>query len=202
MKQLSSRSSKQARRLRLESLERRDLLALSTAIQGFVFHDLNRDGNSGDLGTNHVADIEVNLLDAEQNIVATADSDPNGSFLLETTAPGIYTISLELPEGIVLGPLGLSGDPIGNDVDPATGKSAPFEVTGGELFHFAAGVYSADGTGAIEGFVWDDLNANGIQDSGEPGISNVEVQLENIYYPGFPIWVEPGTAPSLNRSLS
>jgi hypothetical protein len=34
-------------------------------------------------------------------------------------------------------------------------------------------------TGKIGDFVWNDLNANGIQDKGEPGISSVTVQLKN-----------------------
>lgn len=32
-------------------------------------------------------------------------------------------------------------------------------------------------TGQIETFVWDDLNGDGIQDAGEPGIGNVQVEL-------------------------
>jgi len=34
-------------------------------------------------------------------------------------------------------------------------------------------------TGKIGDFVWSDLNSNGIQDAGEPGIYNVTVQLKN-----------------------
>ena len=39
--------------------------------------------------------------------------------------------------------------------------------------------FGLKGTGEIGDFVWNDLNGNGIQDAGEPGIPNVTVQLFN-----------------------
>jgi len=43
-----------------------------------------------------------------------------------------------------------------------------------------AGTAAAAGTGTIQGFVWDDLNRNGIQDAGEPGAAGVTVGYQQI----------------------
>ena len=50
-----------------------------------------------------------------------------------------------------------------------------------------AGTAAAAGTGTIQGFVWDDLNRNGIQDAGEPGAAGVTVGYQQIIdgRPGF-----------------
>ncbi len=63
------------------------------------------------------------------------------------------------------------------------------EVTGVEFFQFAnePGItytfdelFSRPAPGSIGDFVWNDLNGNGFQDEGEPGIANVNVILQEV----------------------
>ncbi len=67
----------------------------------------------------------------------------------------------------------------GGGIGMTTNTSPTFTVTGDDTdpdpWEIDAGVY---GAGTISGEVWEDLNGNGVQDGGEPGIAGVEVCLE------------------------
>ncbi|MFN0200920.1 MAG: SdrD B-like domain-containing protein, partial [Bacteroidia bacterium] len=65
-----------------------------------------------------------------------------------------------------------------NDADAATGYTALFTLTAGQQkTDIDAGAYSTRAT--LGNFVWNDLNKNGQQDSGEEGLSGVTVKLYN-----------------------
>ena len=63
-----------------------------------------------------------------------------------------------------------------SDADTTTGVTATTTLSAGETdLTWDAGMYLPEAT--IGDFVWNDVNKNGIQDSGEPGIPGVTVQL-------------------------
>jgi hypothetical protein len=66
---------------------------------------------------------------------------------------------------------GIPGD--SSDADPATGWTAPTTLISGENdLSWDAGLYRRPRLGD---FVWVDLNGDGIQDAGEPGLEGVTV---------------------------
>ena len=68
-----------------------------------------------------------------------------------------------------------SDDTLDSDASPLTGKTGNYVLpTNTNNPTVDAGLYQP---ASIGDFVWNDLNANGVQDSGEPGIANVPVQL-------------------------
>lgn len=64
---------------------------------------------------------------------------------------------------------------------PATGRTASFTVNAGDQITYVdAGVKTQVSTnGSIGDYVWNDINKNGIQEAGEPGIAGVTVRLIN-----------------------
>ena len=97
---------------------------------------------------------------------------PDGNYILQfietpwtVPAVGVHAITL----------LNVGAAATDNDVDPIAGTSAAFNVSGGAMeMDIDLGLYFAT---AIGDFVWEDLNGNGLQDGGEPGIDGILVTL-------------------------
>jgi hypothetical protein len=151
-----------------------------------VWFDTNGDGNQ-DSGEPGVAGVTVTLYDqVTGNIIAVTTTDANGNYLFNNLPNGTYQVGFSAPAGTVLSP-NVGGTTPGNgttnsDADPATGKTGTITISaaGTQITGIDAGVKN-DPKGAIGDFVWNDLNKDGIQDAGEPGIPGVTMQL---YDPG------------------
>ena len=143
---------------------------------GRVRADLNRNGviEPNEPG---VPDVRVFVVDFE-GLQRTAVTDAGGAYQLEAPvlAGDSYAITVDLatlPPGLELSPL-LSGENGVLVVDvpaDAVGES----VRTGLDFGFAARVDA----GVIGDFVWHDVNCDGIQDAGEPGLDDVRVVLRD-----------------------
>lgn len=81
---------------------------------------------------------------------------PEGDYYLTMTAIGDVTIAASTGQQVF---------------DPLTRRTATFHVTGGSQTN-AAVTLTTDSPITAGGRVWHDFNANGVQDSGEPGIPN------------------------------
>jgi len=66
-------------------------------------------------------------------------------------------------------------DAIDSDISTSNGRTSSFTATG-VVSNLAAGYLVP---GSVTTFVWDDQDADGIQDAGEPGLSNVTVTLRS-----------------------
>ncbi|MGC3964666.1 MAG: SdrD B-like domain-containing protein [Rhodocyclaceae bacterium] len=159
-----------------------------TRIPVVVFEDGNNDG-SPQAGENGIPNVIVRLTgtDAAGNtvdIVATAVSGQPGHYEFRNVPPsgaGGYVITETQPSGYAPGKANANGNP--GVVDPSgdgniirnvtiAAGSAPL-VTG--EYYFGELVF-----GGISGRVFYDRNGSGIQDSGEPGIAGVTVQLTGV----------------------
>lgn len=97
---------------------------------------------------------------------------PDGNYILQyietpwsDPAVGVHAITL----------LNIGAAATDNDVDPIAGTSAAFNVSGGAMIvDIDLGLYFAT---SIGNFVWEDLNGDGFQDAGEPGIDGVLITL-------------------------
>lgn len=131
----------------------------TASVGDFVWHDLNGDGIQ-DPGEPGIPGLMVFLEDSGSNPVARVQTDANGRYLFSGLCPGNYLIEIVATPCFV---------PMYSPV----------------LFTLGAGTqnlsvdfgYSQIGTASIGDFVWDDLNADGIQDPGEPGLEGAIVRL-------------------------
>lgn len=141
----------------------------------FVWVDLNANGiqDAGDLGK---PGVTVNLLNAGGSVIATDVTDINGLYLFENLVPGTYSVEFVAPSGYLISPQDQgSDDAKDSDANTANGKTGPYTLVSGETnLTVDAGLYKL---ASIGDFVWNDKNADGKQDVGEPGIPGVTVKL-------------------------
>ncbi len=159
----------------------------------FVFYDANANGQQ-DFSETGIANVTVKIfLDADANGVAdsptpvattvTADgsgSNPAGFYRFDNLTPGTYIVQVDTTSPALAG-LPQTTDPDFDGV-PASPSTNPVDnadslviVTSGSSY--AGADFGYQPPGAIGDFVWLDLDQDGVQDSGEPGIAGVTVQI-------------------------
>ena len=176
---MGRRKRRPVRRLVNEVLEARHLL--TAEIEGFVWNDWSRDGHRGKPDKEYrVADVTVNLLTDELELVSSTETDEEGVFEFSNAEAGRYILEFVAPDDTVFTQPLNSSDTKDSDADPSTGRTAAFTVRDGDkIDDIDAGVFAPTGSSNVIGQVWDDRNADGIKDPDERGIANAEVQLEN-----------------------
>ncbi len=157
----------------------------AASLGDFVWNDLNANGIQ-DPDEPGIDGATVKLLDANGNLLATTTTgdDPNtpgiqnGYYAFTGLTPGDYKVMFVTPGGFdAVSPFQVGNNPaIDSDADPANGlMSDVVTLAAGENNPtIDAGFYKFAGIGD---FVWNDLNANGIQDPNEPGIDGATVKL-------------------------
>ncbi len=139
-----------------------------------VFEDSNANGIQDD-NESGIANVTVNLKDANGNVIDTTITDVNGNYSFSVD-PGTYSVAIVTPDGyIVTDPNQGNDDAKDSDIDPATNMSGNYTLTEGETNLTAdAGLYKLAELGDR---VWLDANKNGVQDAGEAGLAGVKVTL-------------------------
>ena len=146
-----------------------------------VWLDLNGDGVQ-DAGEPGVSNVLVTLYNSSNVAVRSTYTNVNGNYLFTDVTPGSYTVGVSLPPAFVFSPNnGAVSGATNSDVIPATGRTASFTVNAGDQITYVdAGIKTQVSTnGSVGDFVWNDINKNGIQEAGEPGIAGVTVRLLN-----------------------
>ena len=151
-----------------------------------VWIDINGNGRKGsnEIGLNGVT---VRLFDAEtdvelQSTVTSADIGTmmDGIYQFNDVILGTYYITYELPEPYLFTDANSgNNDEIDSDVTQGingAGSTDDFTLASGQVrTDIDAGVFLPAQLGD---FVWNDLNEDGIQDAGEPGVANIDVTLK------------------------
>lgn len=110
-----------------------------------------------------------------------------GNFILTPTSnsrtfsnltPGIYNLAENIPPGWYLGNYQIAGDLDGGTTHDSLAATWAIDLDAGEditlvIYNYKPGEESA----SVGDWVWHDLNQNGLQDTGEPGLDSVQVSL-------------------------
>ncbi len=152
---------------------------LPAALGDFVWNDTNGDGiqdpdEPGIPGVTVTVDPNT-PDDPSDDIITTTDAD--GFYQILDLAPGDYNVTFTPPDGP--GYLAAPADQGGDDtVDNDWNGTTPVAVslTADELNSTIDAAFLLPAS--VGNFVWNDLDQDGIQDPGEPGIGDVTVTIQ------------------------
>ncbi|MBT1074691.1 SdrD B-like domain-containing protein, partial [Geobacter grbiciae] len=149
--------------------------ACTGTIGDFVWDDKNTNGiqDAGEPGINGVT---LNLRKVSDNsIVATTTTTGNGYYQFSGFCAGSYKVEVITPTGYMPTPSCSTDQTIANDsnCNPAP-VDLPANFSSNQTIDFGFIKLASIGD-----FVWNDMNRDGIQDAGEPGIPNAKVDLYN-----------------------
>jgi hypothetical protein len=107
-------------------------------LQDVAWNDSNRNGIY-EASESGLSNVTVNLLDSNNDLVATAVTDPNGRYAFDddlNLSAGTYRMQIIAPAGsgmrLTLQNQG-SDETIDSDADPLTGYTAPFTLEAGDV---------------------------------------------------------------------
>ncbi|MGE5430073.1 MAG: SdrD B-like domain-containing protein [Syntrophomonadaceae bacterium] len=154
----------------------------TASLGDFIWNDLNHNGIQ-DAGEPGIQNVTVQLYKCSDNtLVATTTTNASGYYLFSNLPAGQYYVKVTAPSGysITTQNVGLN-DAVDSDIDPTTGQTTCYTLAAGQVnLTVDGGLYQPQVLlGSIGDFVWNDLNQNGIQDAGEPGIPGVPVALHD-----------------------
>jgi hypothetical protein len=146
-------------------------------VGNWVWSDANANGlqDSGELG---VDGVTVGLYRSTDDTLVGTTTTAGGGIYSFTTAPGTYYLRFsEFPAGFVpsASTSSTTSDNGDSDANPLTGRTDEITLApGANDPNWDAGIYQPATVGNL---VWVDANGNGAQDSGEPGIDGITVEL-------------------------
>ncbi|MEL7249494.1 MAG: SdrD B-like domain-containing protein, partial [Bacteroidota bacterium] len=148
------------------------------SVEAYVWDDQNGNGKQ-DMNEPAITGVEVKLLEADgATELGSTTTDATGVAMF-TEVPADRPVMLQFFEledyRFTLKDQG-SNDNIDSDASRNNGKTGTFQADKGAQVHtqMDAGLWSP---ASVEAYVWDDLNGNGKQDAGEPGLEGVSVSL-------------------------
>lgn len=142
-------------------------------IGNFVWEDMNGNGIQ-DNGEPGIGGVEIILFKNGVQVASTF-TNPEGMYMFTGLEPGDYTLMFNQPQGYTTTVPNLGNGLTNSDINQNTGLTTSITVSGNYTNEAVdAGYYKL---AKIGDYVWEDMNKNGIQDNGEPGISNVQVIL-------------------------
>ena len=165
-------------------------------VAGFVYRDLNVDGDrsliDGETGIPGVTIRLIGTLSTGATFTTTTTTGPLGGYSFIGLPPGDYTIDESQPPSVFasgangfyngLDTLGIiGGTTVGTNIARGDNQLTVTLDAGdaGEIFNFG----EVPPAGAF-GFVYIDIDSDGVRDAGEPGIAGVTVAISGITFPG------------------
>jgi len=154
------------------------------SIGDFVWKDTNGNGTQDGTATEPgIPNVRLNLYlgsTASGTPIQTTLTDSTGLYLFKGLVRGTYTVAVDettIPVGYTRTLVNAPGSNPANDSNPNPATVIlPLNTSSDTTIDFG---YVPPASGSIGDFVWHDLNGNGIQDAGEPGIDGVKVTLKN-----------------------
>jgi hypothetical protein len=131
-------------------------------LDGYKFNDLNGNGTL-DTGEPRLSGWEIQLRDAAGvQLIKSATTNTSGAYSFSVMC-GSYRISEVNKEGWI-------------QTSPPTGY---YTVTSGDHSFLNFGNMMIPDTGRFEGYKFNDINANGVWDNGEPPIQGWKIRIKN-----------------------
>ncbi len=144
-----------------------------------VWQDVNKNGKQ-DTGEPGVANVKVELRDKNRQLLQTVHTNGNGEYIFTGVKKGTYLIQFHTPEGYTPTRIHEHQTTPEND---SNGRVTLVDITDKDDLNADFGIFKnsneAEKTYKIGDFVWEDINKNGKQDVGEPGIAGVTVIILN-----------------------
>ena len=147
--------------------------ALPSSLRGAV-HISDRDGNCvpGAPGVRPLSGVTIQLKDAQGNIVAQTTTNAQGQYEFTNLRPGTYSIVELQPNGV------LDGDEhVGSAGGAVSGNDKIGNIVLGTGVHGAEYDFCEHDPSSLAGYVYHDVNNNGIFEAGEVGIAGATVIL-------------------------
>ncbi|MEM7316673.1 MAG: SdrD B-like domain-containing protein, partial [Planctomycetota bacterium] len=151
-----------------------------STISGVVWQDDIRADGIRDFGFELLVEgVNVKLLDANDVTIRDTTTDEFGYYEFTALTAGDYRLEFELPgDAYSFVQANQGDDATDSDADPATGQTALINLgVSQQVTDVFAGMELDDSRASISGRVWNDLNGDGIQDSGEPGWEGVVLRI-------------------------
>jgi uncharacterized repeat protein (TIGR01451 family) len=130
--------------------------------------NLNGVGEPSDPGFDGIT-VSLFSCNDSNNPVATTVTANGGQYSFDGLASGCYRLSFDIPNGYSV---------INNPNINSNGLSNSFTVDYGDCYTDGE-LCLTMATSGLGNLVWHDLNGNGVQDFGEPGLPDVRVELYN-----------------------
>jgi hypothetical protein len=148
-----------------------------SSIGDFVWEDKDGDGIQ-DTGETGIEGVVVTLKDSAGATIDTATTIAGGLYEFDSLIPASYTVTFTAPAGYVITKLDQgTDDNLDSDGNSTTGVTTAIVITSGTTnTTIDLGLYKLS---TISNFVWEDLDGNGLQDTGEIGIDGVSVKLKD-----------------------
>lgn len=152
------------------------------ALGDFLWYDLDADGQQ-DSGEPGAAGVGVELLNGSGTVLDATTTDGNGYYLFDDLLAGTYAVRFSAPGGYVFTTKDASTagttDLNDSDVDPANGATPDTALAAGATnLTLDAGLLAIPpALSSIAGFVYQDVDDDGLKEAGESPISGVRVQL-------------------------
>lgn len=161
------------------------------SLSGTIWEDRDADGTLEPGETNRFEGVTVVLYDADGNVVGTTVTDANGDYSFTNLPPGTYTVDVVDEDDVLTGYWHSDGP---DDGDNNNSQTDGYTVTlgAGDTNDTADFGYYRDPAG-LGNRVWYDSDADGVQDSGEPGINGITVTLTITYPDGTVVTYEQVT---------
>ena len=172
---------------------------LPAKIGNYTWIDANADGDQdgGESPLPGVVVILTGTTGSGEPVNLTATTDANGLYLFDNLQPGTYKLTFQTPVGNYVSTTANdvnATEATDSDADPLLGGMTINEVlvSGESNLTYDAGYYEP---ASIGNFVWEDLDADGVQDLGEPGLGGVLVTLTGTDGQGNPVTKTTTTEP-------
>jgi len=140
--------------------------SLTGLLSGHLYLDNNNNGIQ-DASEPNLPDVFVQVTDGA-NITQNLITDANGDWTAQVIEGAVTSTIDENDPNFPTGAIQTQGD------NPTTTQINSGDVVNEE----PDGFFDQNQSGILTGIVYEDQNNNGVQDSGEPGIADVEIQIE------------------------
>lgn len=164
-----------------------------SSLSGFVFHDVNADGvrDTGEAGIPNVRLVLTGTNDLGQAVSLTTITDAAGAYRFDRLRPGVYRIDEVQPDGWI-STKNTAGQVSRDNGTPQTRGTVlgdaivNINLSGCESgINFNFGERKVDILpNSISGYVYHDVNNDGVRDSGEVGIPGTTLFLQGTQFNG------------------